>query len=167
MAITKRRIVSNEEYIAASKNEKYSKIINSVLRNYKSSIPQEDLETCGVDGLWRCLGYHIDGKGNKFTTSLWMFVTYECLRKLKKIQRDSRLHMVSLDNAEEQADTTGISNKLMDIIHVLPESDKTLIQEYYFDKYTMKEIGDRHNCSKETVRNQIKKVIARLRHLYK
>jgi RNA polymerase sigma factor (sigma-70 family) len=164
-----RRPVSNEEFNAALANEDNNKIIKKVLSTFSHVIPPEDLEICGQEALWRCLGYHEQGKGNKLTTSLWRFTQWECLRTLKKIRRENNKRMINISTIEtKEKFEIPINNNeeakhLHECISLLSPLDRELIQEYYFDRRTMHEIGKLHGYSKEAARQKINKAVNRLR----
>jgi RNA polymerase sigma factor (sigma-70 family) len=164
-----RRPVSNEEFNAALADEDNRKIIKKVLSSFIKVIPPEELEICGNEALWRCLGYHEQGKGNKLTTSLWRFTKWECLRMLKKIRRENNKRMVNLSTIEtkEKLEIPIIENQdyghLHECISLLSPLDRQLIQEYFFDRRTMHEIGKLHGYSKEAARQKINKAVNRLR----
>jgi RNA polymerase sigma factor (sigma-70 family) len=141
-----RRPVSNEEFNAALADEDNRKIIKKVLSSFIKVIPPEELEICGNEALWRCLGYHEQGKGNKLTTSLWRFTKWECLRMLE---------IPIIENQDY--------GHLHECISLLSPLDRQLIQEYFFDRRTMHEIGKLHGYSKEAARQKINKAVNRLR----
>jgi RNA polymerase sigma factor (sigma-70 family) len=167
-------MVTDAEFRQALSDKNNKNIINSVLSHYYNIIPQDDLESCGLDALWRCLGYHQADKGNKFTTSLWKFTTWECRRKLKEIRRHTLHRVVNISTIEkddkfdipEPKQNPDIEH-LRECINLLPFKDKQIIQEYYFDRYTMEQIGQLHNYSKEAASQKINKAVNKLRKRYK
>lgn len=163
-----RKQVSDEEFKQALANKDNEKVIKAVLSRYYSVIPADDLETCGLEGLWRCLGYHKDGKGNKFTTSLWRFTEWECKRALKKLRRQaSTINMSTIETKEKFEVPVPLDNP--DIVHLhecialLKPMERELIKQYYFDRHTMEEIGNIHGYSKEAARQKINKALQELR----
>jgi hypothetical protein len=92
--------VTNEEFNIALANKINQKIIKAVTHKYSKIIPPSDLEICGQHALWRCLGYHRDDKGKKFTTSLWTFTEWECNRELRKINRYKQKKTINISAIE-------------------------------------------------------------------
>lgn len=183
----KRRPVSNEQFYEAYGNpnadmgdltpaQQYNrKIIKNITSQYLGIVPEEDLKACGLTAMWRCLGYHKDEregqKSQKFTTSLYRFVRWECNREVAKHnKKKKRPKVVSLSDLQ----TNNLPAKLPteetthihECIDMLSPADKELINEYYIDKRTMHEIGNRHQYSKETARQKIAKAMESLRKLY-
>lgn len=167
-----RREVTDEEFNQALANEDNKRLIKSVLRSYRRLIPEDDLECCGLDGLWRCLGYHREGMGNKLTTSLHKFVHWECRRKLKKIMREAEHRAINISAIETQdkfeiPEPTMSSDmvNMLECVSVLREPHRELIKEYYYDQRTMEEIGQRHGYSKEAARQKINRAVKELKKL--
>jgi RNA polymerase sigma factor (sigma-70 family) len=165
-----RKEVTDEEFRQALANKDNEKVIKSVLSRYYSIIPAEDLEACGLEALWRCLGYHKEGKGNKFTTSLWTFTNWECKRLLKKIRRQASTHTVNISTIEtKEKFEVPVPLDNPDVVHLrecitmLKPGDRELIQQYYFDRHTMEEIGNLHGYSKEAARQKINGALQELR----
>jgi RNA polymerase sigma factor (sigma-70 family) len=166
-----RRKVTEEEFKEALQDKDNKKVMNKILSQYSNVIPSEDLEACGMDAVWRCLGYHKKEKGNKFTTSLWRFVHWECCRQLKRIKRQNRLHTINFSTIETQ-DTFEIPvirdkeiESVREAVNSLNHHHKEYIQQFYFERRTLKEIATMQGCSKETVRTRIKQAIKELTKL--
>lgn len=161
-----KQFISNTEFEAAYNNLDNRKIINACISRYIKIMPIEELQECGMVALWKCLKYHEDGHNQKFTTSLWRFIDWECRRELKKKNKDKTL----VTSDMQEYDVTVIENpdviKLRDCIEHLKPEHQQIIQEYYFDKLTMEEIGDNHKYSKETARQKINKAVRALSKIY-
>lgn len=168
-----RRTVSNEEFKKAQANKDNQNIINDCLSRYKGIMTDEDLKDCATDALWRCLGYHQDGKGNKFTTSLWTFLLWESSRRLKKINKQKHVRTINISTIETRSkfeiETPRLTKDIVNLneaISSLSDKHKEIIQEYYFDRKTIDEIGYSHGYSKEAARLKIKQAVKELRKLY-
>lgn len=168
MKQSKRRTVTNDEFNKALANMNNVKIMQEALSKYRGIIPYEDLQRCGLDALWRCIGYHEDNKGNKFTTSLWRFIVWECRRELKRIRQQGRIHTVSLSQKEDFDISTNVNNQikhLHEYITLLDSDSRDIINQYYFERRTMQEIGDIRGCSKQTIGQKIHKALIELRKM--
>ena len=161
-----RRKVNDEEFRLASENKDNINVMRTVTNRYRGCISEEDLKSCALLGLWRCLGYHDDTK-QKFTTSLWRFTDWECKRELaKKKSMKNNVNVQSIIDLDIMAPAENEN-----IIHVkeclelLAEEDKEVIQQYYFEKRTMEEIGQIHQYSKEAARQKIRKAVVKLREI--
>lgn len=160
-----RRHVSNEEFNKALKNPDNASVIRAVCLQFAKTLSIEELRSCGLNALWRALSYHQDGKGNKFTTSLFRFVRWECSREIRRLN-NYRKHVVAMpDNCDVSDETDTDIVNLRESIRLLPEQHKDILHQYYFDNRTMEEIGVRNGYSKESARQKINKALAELREL--
>lgn len=161
---TEKRKVTNEEFEQAYTNKDNRLIIRSVTSMFANVIPEDELVSCGLNALWRCLSQHQSSYGQKFTTSLWRFTNWECLRELKNIQRTKKSLNIDNINVSTKQVSENLSH-LRECMTLLSESNKQLIQEYYLDKRTMEEIGKLHGYSKEAARQKINRAVIELRKL--
>jgi RNA polymerase sigma factor (sigma-70 family) len=167
-----RRTVTDEEFQQALANKDVIRITKAATAKFRGIIPKDDLHNCALHALWRCLGYYIPNKGNKLTTSLWKFIYWECCRELKKIFRN-RSHNITtfstietkdkLDIADSDADKYDRARDLQECIHTLSPANQQLINKYYFERYTMEDIGNQYGCSKETIRKKLQRAVNELR----
>lgn len=166
----KKRHVSDEEFYRAYRIPDNRAIIRSVLRRYANSLPQEDLDSCGMHGLWRALMYHRDSFGQKFTTSLHRFVVWEVRRELRRVNTKKLKSTVSL-GSHDYVDENSEENEnwfFVDSISVLPNEDqRSILWMYYVDGLTLEQIGNKNGYSKETARQKIGKAIRTLREFVK
>ena len=152
-------MVTDTEFKQALANKDNIKIINEVVSQYKRFIPKDELYTCGLEALWRCLGYHQDGKGNKFTTSLWTFTNWECLRKLKKLNNYKKRFKLCGINPNLSYKINELSEHVNDCLNSLPNNYGELLRKYYIDKCTLEEISNTYGYKKNTVSRKIKMAI--------
>lgn len=174
--------VSNEEFVKAfgqldtpidkmTKEQRDNhKLMRSITNKYANVLTEEEIYSCMMRATLRCLAHHENDKGNKFTTSLWRFITWECNRELTKKFKETNNQFVSInefDNFDYQAveESDDISN-LRECIGLLPQAEQELIKEYYFDRYTMEEIGVKHKYTKEAARQKINKALVKLKEIY-
>jgi RNA polymerase sigma factor (sigma-70 family) len=178
-----RKKISSEQYekvygpLNASMEElnkdqqKNRRIMRKVMSKYSSMIPQEDLESIALEALWRCLSYHEEGKNKSFTSNLWTFVKWECERELRRRRKKTgETSTISINgfsdfNLPKECSNEDIAH-VRECINLLPEFDKKLVTEYFIEKRTMKEIGEIHNFSKETARQNIKKALVKFKEIY-
>lgn len=169
---TRRRHVTNEEMEVALKNTDNTNIIRSVLFKYKDLINEDDLETCGLSGLWRALGYFRPEYGKKFTTNLYQFVHFECRRELRK-QKNHHKGNVGLNAAANKAEAEDVEcpedrlaiRHMEECMLLLSREQRDLLHSYYYDNFTVDELSSHFGYSKETVRHKINWAELRLREL--
>jgi RNA polymerase sigma factor (sigma-70 family) len=178
-----RKLVTNDEFIEAyghlysapedltPKQRDNRNIMHSVTSRYAPFISQNALNDCALQALWRCLGYHEEGWGQKFTTSLWRFTDWECKRELLKIKHLSKTHTIPISEFNDAFDmpspeTSQDVDDIRECINLLLPIEKQLIQEYYFERRTMEEIGRLHGYSKEAARQKIAKAVNHLKTIF-
>lgn len=164
-----RRKVDNEEFRIAYENKDNKKIMRKVINKYRGSlISSDELNSCALVGLWRALGYHDNSFKQKFTTTLWRFTNWECQRELaKKTRKKNKIivqPIIDLDIPMPERSEECI--KLQECLKLLPDNQRQIINEYYFDKRTMEEIGSIHSYSKESARQKIMMAICKLKEIY-
>jgi len=166
------KTITNEEFELAYKNSDNIKLINSVTRKYSKQIDYDDLIDCGLQALWNCLKKHEPGR-QKFTSSLYKFVNWECLRKLEEKKRN--IKTVSMVNLNEDYDESqskyekaknDVKKEILDYLELLNNDDREILIDYYYNGMTMEEIGHKNGFSKQTAKNKIKKALTLLRKKY-
>lgn len=80
-----RRHVSSEEFNSYYFGDPDVKAVTKhFLGKYRGKVPDDELESCGMTGLWKALQYHRPGFGQKLTTSLVRFLRYECQEAVRQ-----------------------------------------------------------------------------------
>src|SRR5262245_45103905 len=147
--IQQKRDVSNAEFEAALADRDNQNIIKGVTSRYKKQLDADDLYTCGLNALWRALQSHDPAYEQKFTTTLFRFVHWECRRELRS--RRGWVASRSRPLADEddhhghfkQSDATHRENveimrQCMDAL--LPEH-RHAVEQYFRREWTVEEIG--------------------------
>lgn len=91
-----KRVITNDEFNIAYKNEDNIKIINSFSKKFKN-LTFEEITTCGMLAVWKTLQDHDTTKG-KFTNSLYRFMYWECLKQLEENKHNVRVWPYSTTN---------------------------------------------------------------------
>lgn len=159
----KRRYVSNDEFNKALNNEDNIKMIKSITGRYANILSEEDRRSAGLDGLWRALGYHQEGKGNKFTTSLYMFLNHECRRWLAQQNRYMKTQSLT-DNLPAKSDNPDIVD-LRNCIDNLDSSEKLLIVDYYINKKSLSLLSKENNDTIDNTKIKIAQAFSKLKTL--
>lgn len=184
--MTKRRHVTNEEFHAAyngiigdEQSEKAASdnrnIIFSVLKHYSQKLTPDELKSCGQIGLWKCLQYHDDSRGQKFTTSLFRFTRWECRQAIREKfgRRKERDDSFFLPIFERHLDTQcelppdGKLEHIRECMEQLSLWEKKLIKAYYLEGKTIDQISGKPGCSlsKEATRQHIEKALVSLQEI--
>lgn len=170
----KRKNVTNEEFTVALADTNNTNIIRSVCNGYRNILSEDELHSCGLNALWRTLQYHRPEYNQKFTTSLYRFIDWECKREVRRVKNSRKYVVASLsEQGYDQLSTGDLCEKpevlhLRECISLLPEEwQRTVIRQYYLDNRTMEEIGVINGYSKEAARQKINKAMASLKDICK
>ncbi len=172
-----RKQVSSEEFLAAygdlyatpdkltQKQKDNRNVIRKVISKYNGLLTEEELNDCGLNALWRCLSYHEEGKGKKFTSSLWTFTHWECCRQLKKKSSDG-IKAIPITDIDITQPFNEETQHIKECLELLPSEYKSLLTQYFYDNRTMEEIGNLRGYSKEAARQKINKALRKLSEIY-
>ena len=152
--------ITDEEFEAAYKNQDNMNVIRAATRKYSNLLSADCQETCGMHGLWRCLQSHNPEYGRKFTTSLFIHVDWQCKRELSKRIKNNESNLGDLDT---QISFENPENILLDALDFLPEKQKQIIHQRFYENRTLEEIGDKNGYTKEAARQNINKIINKLK----
>mgnify|MGYP001579968962 CR=1 FL=1 len=160
-----RKEVSNKEFEYANNNIDNINIIRKVTSKYNKQIDQDVLKSCGLTALWKCLSYHDNSKGQKFTTNLYKFTDWECKKQLKTQKSQKTMYQFP-KNFDIHTCQNKNSEYIKDCMDSLSIKNKEIIQQYFFDNKTMSEVGQMLNISKEAVRQKLNRAISDLKKVY-
>ena len=152
--------ITDEEFEKALKNKDNIRIIKSVTKKYSGQLSEETQKSCGLYGLWRCMKNHDDSYGRKFTTSLFVHVEWECKRE---ISAQRRKPLVFLGESDDKIESLPPNMDASEILDCLTENQKKIMHQRFFENMTLQEIGENHGYSKEAARQNINKIIEKLR----
>ncbi len=154
--------VSDQQFEIAYKNPDNKNIIRSVTKGYSGQLSKDEQLICGMHGLWRCLQNHDDKYGRKFTTSLFIHVDWECKRELSRINKKK---MSSLGEQAKDIESRNEDAGMPEILEFLPENQKNIVIQRFYENRTLEEIGKSQGYSKEAARQNINKIIQKLKTL--
>jgi len=152
--------VTNAEFETAYKNQDNSNIIKSVTKKYSPVLSEDTQKTCGMHGLWRCIQNHDYKYGRKFTTSLFLHVDWECKRELVRLKKRPVSFLGELDT---EIPGPVASVEISDILDALTKKQKEIMHQRFYENRTLEEIGKKQGYSKEAARQNINKILSKLR----
>lgn len=156
--MSNKTFISNRDFERAKANTDNANIIKSIIVSFSKDVDESTLEACGDIGLWKCLKSHDPTKGNKFTSSLYRYVTWECLNALSE-------HRKMLTNFD--ADKCYYENSFdvvvfNDILDSLSQKEKRVLLSRFLEKKTLREIGEEEGCSQYKVKKILQKTIEKI-----
>ena len=152
--------MTDKEFETAYTNQDNKNIIKAATKRYSKKLSKDAQETCGMHGLWRCIQNHDDKYGRKFTTSLFIHVDWECKREIGVINRKP---MSFLGESDGDIPSPAVSGDYSEILDALPDKQKSIMYPRFYENKTLEEIGKNEGYSKEAARQNINKIISKLR----
>jgi DNA-directed RNA polymerase specialized sigma24 family protein len=166
------REVSDAELRAAYADPDNRGIIRGVLMGYRKQIPHDELESCGLHGLWQALRKHIPDhpSGQKFTTSLHRFVVWACNKELRRMRaahrRGSPLALPeTADPRHERAIRAADASFVVERLRLIPREYRIAVREYYLEGRTTEEIAYRNGWTQDAARARVHAGVCRLREV--
>lgn len=132
--------------------------------------------------------YYITINGEKICVSEEVYSAYRQMRRHERTlaEKDSRNFVLKYEDfadseitgeeqiydflqpsVEELALTNIIYRKLHKAIAMLPQAEKELISDLYFNGYSMRTIAEKQGVSHMTIQRQVQKILAKLKNFIK
>ena len=152
-------MVSLEEFEKARSNSDNQRIINLVCSKYVNKLSPEVLQQCGDYALWECLRSH-DDSIQKFTSSLYRYVHWNCLRELENEYKYQNRHRVLVsDITQNEVGSYDISSY---IAHLSELEQQVMIMKFVYS-YSLRDIAKLIHYSKEWIRQIILKCLQKIK----
>ena len=132
--------------------------------------------------------YYITINGEKICVSEEVYNAYRQMRRHERTlaEKDSRNYVLKYEgfadgeitgeeqiydflqpSVEELALTNLIYRKLHRAIEMLPQAEKELISDLYFNGYSMRTIAEKRGVSHMTIQRQVQKILTKLKNFIK
>lgn len=153
--------VTNEQFNREYKKQDNLNIMNSATKKYSKYLSPDIQKRCGMHGLWRCIQNHDDKYGRKFTTSLFIHVVWECKREMTALHKKP---ISFLGDSDKEIPSENKANPdISEIMEMLSEEQKNILFQRFYENKTLEEIGKTMGYSKEAARQNINKIIQKVR----
>lgn len=143
----KKRVISNDELIEATKNPNINNLIKYYSSKFKNQIELDQRKSISLYALWRCLQYYKPNNGKKFTSNLMDFLRFEFLREVKKNKKYER----TIDKEkffERKNHDSFFDIEINDFLSSIKDSNVSIAtKQYYIEKRKIKEIAQINNWS--------------------
>lgn len=143
-------------------------IIRGVARRYSNILSRDELESCGLVAIWRCLRKHDTTYNRKFTSSLHQFMIWECIKALgerkslrKKKKPDMYYHIGlkrHFDSTTEEIydeESGHLIGHIKETLSGMKYSNKCMIRDYFYRDKTFEQIGQMNGYTKEAARQKV------------
>lgn len=164
-----KRQVSNQEFQEAYELSDNIGIIKEITSRYRNILDESDRESCGMQGLWEALVNHEENRGQKFTTSLFRYVTWRCdncVRRIKKVRKGevsftdytscptnrSTSYQDFVQPETNQDDRIGEIYELAD--RYLSKEDRDILMDIAINGESVEEVSRRTGISKCRIRSK-------------
>ena len=145
----------NNKIEEALKDQDIMNIMHKAASSFRRQLNEDEVYTCQINALWKAILNYDPEKGSKFTTYLYSGVRIECIREVKfKKRQHQPLHANIADNRDPFLEVD-----IIDEVNNCSETDLVLDR---MASMTIKEIAEKHQCNRETVRRKIKKCTKQL-----
>ena len=142
--------ISNDELRQAIDDPENQDMIRRVCAYYSRTLSPDTLKACGEAAIWRCLQSHRDDMGQKFTSSLYRFIHWECLREIHNNKKQFA-ELPDEVSSPESDPTQAII--LQECLEILPQEAREIVVARYIENRTLADIGNRHHYSKQGIQN--------------
>jgi len=156
----KRKSISNKDFDLAYKNQDNLNVMRAATKRYSNLLCLDSQATCGMHGLWKCLESHNPEYGRKFTTSLFIHVEWQCKREISKQMKNNESNLGDLDT---QVSSESSEDFLNDALDFLPDNQKQIIYQRFYENRTLEEIGKKQGYTKEAARQNVNKIIKKIK----
>jgi len=158
------RCVTNDEFETAIKNPNNRSIIKFVCNQYRDWLTEDTLISCGLNGLWNCLEKHNPKLGNKFTSSLYLFVKWQCAGQIR--QNKNNRYVELREDIVDESPAVLDCMIVHEYLEKLPKRQKKVVYDKFFEGKNGAEIARELNCTRENVRQLLERAISNLRKMH-
>jgi hypothetical protein len=161
--------VSNEAYEQAWSDAHNRRIIASVSRPYRDRLPPEEITFRGQIALFKCMKKHEECRGNKFSTSLHRYVSWELEKGLRDYARETNRHppLPSVEDFMLVAPNNGLSVEVRDCLMKMSNEYRLVLEQTYMEGMSLREIEVKNGYSRQTayrILNQAREIFKEIWH---
>lgn len=139
------KIISNDEFNSAYNNIDNKLIMKKATKKFIYYLDKEELNSCKMVGMWKCLKTYKQESKMKFTTWLYNLVYWECLLELKRNNKiNLENHILNQETAKDDF-----------YLFIKDISNNDLILDRLLYKYTLKELAQKYNTTIGKIRRQL------------
>lgn len=144
--------ISNAEFERALNNIDNQKIMNRVVKPFRSLIDKDELHRCKLIALWESMMQWVPGQ-RKFSSMLYQKLHWACLGILKDQKRRYNRYRTLEFDPIVRPDIHIVD--AMDIFTPLLPNLRDIMIKRFIYRMTLREISEIYGCCKETIRRRI------------
>jgi RNA polymerase sigma factor (sigma-70 family) len=175
-----KKIISNDEFTQSYTDNYHQILIKFICNKYRYKLNRDDLESCGMLGMWKALRNYDATRGYKFTTLLTKCVDMECKRELVKQNRSYKFmngmdqkpkkYIFNIDKIlfainDKSKDLEQYENRefISHLVKHLEPNEIKLLNAKYFYKQTFREIAKSEKVSRQRVEQRLQLILDKLK----
>lgn len=163
LTMIKLQNVKKNDYLINDLIEIYKPYIRKIANKLTDNeYLRDELYSVGLESVWKSDTKYITG-----LSSYHQFISYNIKYSILNLMRDyNKFQTIELTekNITRGEDEPELDIELLNrLISLLNADERNLINQYYFEGLTMKEIGIRRGCTKQNVSKRIKNILGRIR----
>ena len=144
--------VSNTEFEKALNNEDNQKIMNRVVKPFRSMLDKDEIYRCKLIALWESMMQWVPGQ-RKFSSMLYQKLHWACLGAIKDKNKTRKRYMsLEFDPAARYESS---NMEVFDVFSTLLPNLREIMIKRFIYRMTLREISEIYGCCKETVRKRI------------
>ncbi len=157
-------MVSNSQFEAALADPDNRGVLRGVSRYYAAQLSADERRSCCLLALYRAIQGHRDGLGQKFTTSLYRFASWELSREAKRAGK-TRPHCREAPEPPARAERFDPE----DLEHVLARMgllqdwEREIVQMRFLSGMSVTDIAKAKGYSRQTASWRLGRAMGRLR----
>ena len=142
-------IIDNEKY--KEYYRQYFPLIKSALRKFYYLMDEDDLESCGMHALLRCMKSWKPERKVKFSSLLVNYVNWECGIMLKQLNKYRDVACAEIRIKEDNH----CKLEIRDILLSLTDKEAELFCDRFMSKFTLAQIAEKYRVCRETIRKRL------------
>lgn len=157
-----KKTVSESELQQAIADKDNQGIIKKVCSHYAHLLSPEALKACGDMAVWRCLQSHQTGR-QKFTSSLYYFVGWECQREIRDSRHRELPCLSDIDNTPQEYMDPINTLIVQECLSVLTPQEQEIVIARFVNNRTLDDIGKEFGYSRQGIKNIINRSLTAMR----
>lgn len=141
-------------------------IMRSASSRFRRRLNQDERYYCQVRAFHQAVQKHNPDYQQKFTTSLYRFVVWECAREVERLygkKNGRKLHQLEDADKLEQPQGDERLEEILEQLELLPEWMSQIVRLHYLEKMTIRQLGQHFGWSRWMTRNRLKRAMTCLR----
>lgn len=130
---------------------------------FKHQLTHDILENCCLHALYKCMQTHNPLLANKFTSSLYNHVVWQCMQAISEQRNKSTNNLLfDLSVAHKMGETLVLN----EFLAILDDRDREMVRDRYLNSLTFVELARKYNCTPPGAKFIVSNAIDRMNLVY-